>query len=238
MSITHDPHEIGNMSPALTSPMTSAGMEDFKQPLTFPFASSITRETTAVSISSAARLGTISVGPVHRRFGKLQMLSEKIAMAGMQSVFFPARWRPALLRLFGAKVGQNVRIAQKVFIGQPSNLTLENDVVINVGSLIDCSAPVLIGEKVRIGYQGIIITGSHRTENSVYRRKEGNHVRRPVTIERGCWVQSRGMISPGVTMAEGCTLLANGVLTKSTLPNGEYAGLPARRMRDLSTADD
>lgn len=238
MSVNHDPQEITRMSPALTSPMASIGKDDLKQPLTFPLASPITLETKIVSISAAARPVTTSFGPVQRRFGKVQMLSEKIAMAGMQSVFFPARWRSSLLRLFGARIGQNVRIAQKVFIGQPSNLTLGDDVVINVGSLIDCSAPVVIGEKVRIGYQGMIITGSHNTENSVYRRKEGDHVRRPVTIERGCWVQSRGMISPGVTMAEGCTLLANGVLTKSTLPNGEYAGLPARRMRDLSTADD
>jgi len=46
------------------------------------------------------------------------------------------------------------------------------------------------------------------------------------------------MIGPGVTMAEGCTLLACGVLLKSTVPNGEYAGLPATRKRDLPTGDD
>ncbi len=178
------------------------------------------------------------VGPVQRRFGKIQMMAEKIAMAGMQSVLFPGKLRPSLLRLFGAKIGRNARITQKVFIGQPSNLTIGDDVVINIGSFIDCSAPVFIGDKVRIGYQGMVVTGSHRTENSVYRRKEGDHVRRSVTIERGCWIQSRGMVGPGVIMAEGCTLMAAGVLTKSTLPNGEYAGLPAIRRRDLSTADD
>ncbi|GJE37702.1 hypothetical protein [Methylobacterium persicinum] len=179
-----------------------------------------------------------SVEPVHRRLGRLQMVAEKVAMAGMQSLLFPGRLRPPLLRLFGAKVGRKVRIAQKVFIGQPGNLTLGDGVVINIGSFIDCSAPVSIGERARLGYQSMIITGSHNTENSVYRRKEGDHVRRPVTIERGCWIQSRGMIGPGVTMAEGCTLLACGVLLKSTVPNGEYAGLPATRKRDLPTGDD
>ena len=84
----------------------------------------------------------------------------------------------------------------------------------------------------------MIITGSHSAQNSVYRRKEGNHVRRPIVIERGCWIQSRAMIGPGVTMAEGCILMANGVLLKSTASNGEYAGLPAKRVRELSTTDD
>lgn len=179
-----------------------------------------------------------AVGPVKRRYGKPQMVAEKIAMAAQGSVLFPSPWRPALLRLFGAKIGRNVRIAQKVFIGQPSNLTIEAGVFVNVGAFIDCSAPVRIGEKSRIGYQVMVITGSHRAENSVYRRKEGNHIRRPVTIMRGCWIQSRSMVGPGVTVAEGCTLLAYGVLLKSTIPNGEYAGAPASRKRDLSTADD
>ena len=178
------------------------------------------------------------VGPVRRRYGKPQMMFEKIAMAAQRSVLFPSRWRPALLRLFGAKIGRNIRIAQQVFIGQPSNLTIEDDVVINIGSFIDCSAPVLIGERSRIGYQVMVLTGSHTAENSVYRRKEGNHVRRSITIQRGCWIQSRSMIAPGVTMAEGCTLLAYGMLLKSTSSNGEYAGIPAKRTRDLSTADD
>lgn len=178
------------------------------------------------------------VGPVYRRYGKFQMVAEKIAMAGMQSILFPARLRPALLRLFGARIGGNVRIAQKVFIGQPSNLTIEPGVVINIGAFIDCSAPVYVGERVRIGYQAMIVTGSHRAEDSVYRRKEGNHIRRPVTIERGCWIQSRSMIGPGVTMAEGCTLLAGAILLKTTEPNGEYCNVPAIRKRDLSTADD
>ncbi len=194
------------------------------------------RDLAPASLIKVARMA--EVGPVQRRFGKIQMLAEKIAMAGMQSVLFPGSLRPTVLRLFGAKIGRNARITQKVFIGQPSNLTIGDDVVINIGSFIDCSAPVFIGDKVRIGYQGMVVTGSHRTENSVYRRKEGDHVRRSVTIERGCWIQSRGMVGPGVIMAEGCTLMAAGVLTKSTLPNGEYAGLPAIRRRDLSIDDD
>ncbi len=67
-----------------------------------------------------------NVGPVQRRYGKPQMMAEKIAMAAQRSVLFPSRWRPALLRLFGAEVGRNIRIAQQVFLGQPSNLTIED----------------------------------------------------------------------------------------------------------------
>lgn len=178
------------------------------------------------------------VGPLVRRFGRPQFYIEKIVLSAMQSVLFPRSMRPIALRLLGAKIGHNVDIKQKVFIGQPSNLTIDDDVVINIGAFIDCSAPVFVGEKVRIGYQAMILTGSHSAQNSVYRRKEGNHIRRPVSIERGCWIQTRAMIGPGVTMAEGCVLLAAGVLLKSTDNNGEYSGIPALRKRDLSIEDD
>lgn len=178
------------------------------------------------------------VGPVNRRLGKIQMIAEKLAMSAMQSVLFPMILRPHVLRLFGASVGNNVRIAQKVMFGQPTNLTISDGVGINIGSFIDCSAPVYIGERVRIGYDVIINTGSHAVSDSVYRRSSNDHVRRPVRIERGCWLQSRSMVSPGVVISEGCVILANAVITKITLSNGEYAGLPAVRKRDLPTSID
>ena len=178
------------------------------------------------------------VGPAHRRLGKVQMIAEKVAMSAMQSVLCPIKLRLPILRFFGAKIGRNVRIAQKVMIGQPTNLTISDGVGINIGSFIDCSAPVFIGERVRIGYGVIINTGSHMVSQSVYRRSSDDHIRRPVRIERGCWLQTRCMISPGVVVAEGCVVLAHAVITKSTTSNGEYAGLPAVRKRSLSVSDD
>lgn len=178
------------------------------------------------------------VGPAYRRLGKFQMVAEKMAMSAMQSVLCPIALRPHILRAFGATIGQDVRIAQKVMIGQPTNLTIADGVGINIGSFIDCSAPVIIGERVRIGYGVIINTGSHLVSDSVYRRSADDHIRRPVIIERGCWLQTRCMVSPGVVIAEGCVILAHAVVTKSTLGNGEYAGLPAVRKRSLPVSGD
>lgn len=177
------------------------------------------------------------VGPAYRRLGTFQTIAEKLAMSAMQSVLCPIRLRPHILRLFGARIGKDVRIAQKVMIGQPTNLTISDGVGVNIGSFIDCSAPVYIGERVRIGYGVIINTGSHMVSDSVYRRTANDHVRRPVRIERGCWLQTRCMVSPGVVISEGCVVLAHAVVTKNTKSNGEYAGLPAARKRDLPVSE-
>ncbi len=46
------------------------------------------------------------------------------------------------------------------------------------------------------------------------------------------------IIMPGVTIAEGCVVAAGAVVTRSTEPNGLYAGNPAVRKKDLSTEED
>ena len=43
----------------------------------------------------------------------------------------------------------------------------------------------------------------------------------------------RAIILPGVTIAEGCVIAAGAVVNKSTEPDGLYAGVPARRVKDL-----
>ena len=41
---------------------------------------------------------------------------------------------------------------------------------------------------------------------------------------------------PGVTIGEGCIVAAGAVVTKDCESHGLYAGVPARRIRDLDQA--
>lgn len=53
------------------------------------------------------------------------------------------------------------------------------------------------------------------------------------TVGDGCWIGANATILPGVTVAPGCVIAAGAVVTKDTEPDGLYAGVPARRVRDL-----
>ncbi|MBR1536811.1 MAG: hypothetical protein IJ630_07725 [Treponema sp.] len=46
------------------------------------------------------------------------------------------------------------------------------------------------------------------------------------------WIGANVTILDGVTVASGCVLAAGSVVTKSTEPNGVYAGVPARRIKE------
>ena len=52
--------------------------------------------------------------------------------------------------------------------------------------------------------------------------------RAPITIEGDVWTGANSTILPGVTVARGCVIGANAVLTKDTEPYGVYLGVPAR----------
>lgn len=50
----------------------------------------------------------------------------------------------------------------------------------------------------------------------------------PITIEGDVWTGANVTVVPGVTIAKGCVIGANAVLTKDTEENGVYLGVPAR----------
>jgi maltose O-acetyltransferase len=55
----------------------------------------------------------------------------------------------------------------------------------------------------------------------------------PITVGDGCWIGARSVILPGVTIGDGCVIAAGAVVNKDCAANGMYAGVPARRVKDL-----
>jgi maltose O-acetyltransferase len=47
-------------------------------------------------------------------------------------------------------------------------------------------------------------------------------------IKKGAWITLGVIVLPGVTVAEGCVIGVQSVLTRSTEPFGFYVGTPAR----------
>lgn len=54
----------------------------------------------------------------------------------------------------------------------------------------------------------------------------------PITLEEDVWVAANVTITANTTIAKGCVIGANAVVTRDTAPMGLYAGVPARRLRD------
>ena len=120
-------------------------------------------------------------------------------------------------------------ISENVFLGV-KNLVMKKGTIINVGSFVDGSAPVVLDEYVRVGPYVKNLTGTHQLRNSSLRRWPSDPViAESVHIKKGCWIGIGVTILPGVTIAEGCVIGAGAVVNANSEPHGLYVGVPARR---------
>lgn len=145
--------------------------------------------------------------------------------------FIPATLRWRVLRLSGSKdIGHAVIEKLNNFTG--FNTSIGDGSFINQGSYFDSSAPIIIGKEVGIGPRCTFLTGSHIIGPSSARiQGGGNHA--PIVVEDGCWIGGNVTVLPGVVIGRGCVIAAGAVVTRDCEPNGLYAGIPARRVRDL-----
>jgi maltose O-acetyltransferase len=55
----------------------------------------------------------------------------------------------------------------------------------------------------------------------------------PISVGAGVWLGARVLVLPGVTIGDSCVVGAGSVVTKDLEPNAAYAGVPAKKLRDL-----
>ena len=92
-------------------------------------------------------------------------------------------------------------------------------------------APIVIGDGVEFGPEVALLTASHEIGGPGHRA--GTPYVSPVRIGDGCWLGARVTVLPGVTIGRGCLVAAGAVVASDCAPDGLYAGVPARRVRDL-----
>lgn len=153
----------------------------------------------------------------------------RIANLVQKSDLFPRKFRPALLNLGGLDIS-SVRIQSNVeFLA--GEISIGEGSYINTGTLLDATAPIRIGCRVFIAPRVNLITATHEIGDEDMRA--GGRAPSPIVVGDGVWIGTAATVLPGVTIARGCIVAAGAVVNRSTEPNGLYAGVPARRIRDL-----
>lgn len=84
-----------------------------------------------------------------------------------------------------------------------------------------------------IGPRCSFLASSHPVSNNPLKRA-ATGFSKPITVEDGCWIGAHVVVLPGITIARGCVIAAGAVLTKDTELDGLYAGVPAKRVKNLN----
>jgi maltose O-acetyltransferase len=157
-------------------------------------------------------------------------IREKLLNTVATSELMPFRLRPAMLRRWGVEIGDSDVHSDQRF--KPGVIRIGNRVLINRGCYFEPgSASIDIADGVALGVGVTLTAVSHEIGPS--ENRAGSVTSAPISIGRGAWLGARVIVLPGVTVAPGCIIGAGAVVTRSTEPDGVYAGTPARRVRTL-----
>lgn len=140
-------------------------------------------------------------------------------------------WRRTLLRLFGAKVGSEVRVRPTARVTYPWKVQIGEwswiGDHVELYSL-DC---ITIGCHVVVSQGSYLCTGSHDHRDVSFSYKNS-----PIVLEDQTWIASDVFVGPGVTVGRAAvvgarsTVLRN--IDKETIAFGSPAMPRGKRMRD------
>jgi putative colanic acid biosynthesis acetyltransferase WcaF len=131
-----------------------------------------------------------------------------------------------ILRLFGAQIGQLVRIKPGVRVKFPWRLTIGNYVWIGEDCWIDNLAHVTLENHVCLSQGVYLCTGNHDWSDASFRLSIA-----PIYIEESSWIAAKSMIGPGVTVGKGAVLTLGSVSTHSLESMTIYSGNPAQAIK-------
>ncbi len=135
---------------------------------------------------------------------------------------WPTELRVALLRAFGAEIGNSVVVRSGVNISFPWRLTIGDHVWIGEDVGILSLAQVTIESNVCISQRAFLCTGSHD-----FRSETFDLVTRPITIRSGSWAAAGAIILPGVTVGPNSLVAAGSVVNRDVAPSTIVRGNPA-----------
>ncbi|MDG2990234.1 putative colanic acid biosynthesis acetyltransferase [Candidatus Synechococcus calcipolaris G9] len=127
-----------------------------------------------------------------------------------------------ILRWFGAKLGQGVRIKPGLQVKFPWRLTVGDHCWLGEQVWIDNIAAVTIGDHVCISQNAYLCTGNHDWSDPHFSLRLG-----PIVLESESWVAARAIVGPGVTVGQGAILSLGSVALRSLEAMTIYVGNPA-----------
>jgi putative colanic acid biosynthesis acetyltransferase WcaF len=139
-------------------------------------------------------------------------------------------WRRMLLRLFGARIGCEVRICPSVLITIPWNLTIGDQSAVGDRAILYALGPITLAERVTVSQGAHLCAGTHD-----YRDPSMPLLKPPIVIERDAWICAEAFVGPRVRVGVRAIVGARCVVTKDVEPGAIVIGNPARLLRQRGT---
>lgn len=151
------------------------------------------------------------------------------------SFLVPARVRTVMYKVLGIRVSSSALIRPGVII-RARQLVVGARSTVNYSCIFDNRAGVFIGSQVGIGIGVKFLNTDHDTADP--KRRAGIGISKRIVVEDGAYIGSGAVVLSGVRVRSGAVVAAGAVVTSDCEADGVYAGIPARRIKDLPVTDD
>ena len=136
-------------------------------------------------------------------------------------------WRRFLLRLFGAEIGDNVKIRPSARFTYPWKVKIGKNSWVGDDCIFYSLGRIEVGENVAIAHSVYFCTGYHDVESVSFDIKQS-----PIVIENEVWLTNDVFIGPGVKIGRGCVVGARSSVF-SDMPEGMICyGTPAKPIKE------
>ena len=127
----------------------------------------------------------------------------------------PSNVRLAVLRAFGAELGEGVLVRHDVKVHWPWKLSVGDHSWIGEGTWILNLEPVTVGSQVCISQDVLLCTGSHDRSSPSFEFDNA-----PIRVEDGAWVAARATVLRGVTIGSDAVVGATALVTRDVPAGG------------------
>ena len=136
-------------------------------------------------------------------------------------------WRAALLRIFGATLGNDCHFYPGSKVWAPWNLVCADHVAVADGVEIYNPSRIQIDTHVILSQDCYVCGATHE-----YNNPDFPLIAYRMHIERYAWICARATVGPGVHIAEGAVLGLSSVASRDLDPWTVYSGNPAVAIRE------
>jgi acetyltransferase-like isoleucine patch superfamily enzyme len=135
-------------------------------------------------------------------------------------------FRASLLRLFGAKIGQDVRIRPSVHVEIPWNLDIRDGASVGDHAILYGLGTITIGERTIVSQYAHLCAGTHD-----YTDRRFPLIRDPIEIGPDAWIGADAFVGPNVRIGRLSVLGARSSAYKDLEPRVVYVGNPAKPLK-------
>ena len=130
------------------------------------------------------------------------------------------------LKILKINIGQQSYIHPNIKLYSWSNLSIDNNSVVNSDCILDNGKKITIGRNVSIAHNTKIYTCGHDIDSPYFDMKC-----KEVIIEDYVCIFSNVLIMPGIKLSKGSVILPGSIVSKSTDEYGVYGGNPAKLIK-------